>query len=193
MPKHKGTCSIPRFGTDLGGVLNKHCNDIPNVSPHWYRHEDSEVPNAMMALQRIVLFFGAENVFIISKCRGAMRRNSEFWLHDVMDVCGRTGLRKENIHFCDEVGGPDGKGPLAATLGISHFVDDSDEALASLWEDGAGNTRAAIEQHNGKLFWFARSGIGYEAPMTHEDHPNCVEGVANWMRILTRLGLDDDP
>jgi hypothetical protein len=109
-----------------------------------------------------------------------------------MDICGRTGLLEENIHFCAEVSGPDGKGPIAAKLGITHFVDDSDEALASIYCDAAGNAGEAIDHQNGKLFYFARSGISEEVPAGHERHPRCLVRVANWLQVLQHLQLDDD-
>merc|ERR1712137_1362168 len=82
---------------------------------------------------------------------------SKIWLHETMDICGQTGLIKSNIHFCRDCVGQKGKGPVAADLQLSHFVDDKDENLRSIFEDPAGNSRQAIERHNGKLFHFAQA------------------------------------
>ena len=56
-----------RFGVDMGGVLNKHNNDLLGDSTCWHLMTESEAPGAMEILSEIVCFIGADNVFIISR------------------------------------------------------------------------------------------------------------------------------
>lgn len=186
---------VPRFGSDLGGVLNRHHHHIPTdeTMDAWHLMPESEAPGAMEALAEIVLRFGAPNVFVISRVGCAMQRVSEIWLHETMHICQRTGLLRQNIHFCPEVEGPCGKGPIAAKLGITHFVDDKDSALRSVFQDSAGNSGRCIERHGGQLFFFSRSGLGDEPPQAAKwslhSRPKCVVPVANWSQLMLNLNV----
>merc|ERR1719162_1522287 len=108
----------------------------------------------MEALRLLVRKFGSKNVHIVSKCSGRMRAQSEAWLFKTMDICKTCGIRKTNVHFCPERSGAHGKGPIASFVRLSHFVDDNDECLWSVYHDPAGNSKEAIENHNGKLYHF---------------------------------------
>jgi len=185
-----------RFGTDLGGVLNKHNNDIAGDVSRWHLQVESEAPGAIGALTEIASRIGPKNVYIVSKVGGAMQNLSEIWLHETMDICGRTGIPKANIHFCRDIEGPNGKGPIASDLRLTHFVDDKDEALRAVYEDRAGNARATIDQHNGQLFHFGRSGVGQTPPSPDKwranVRPSCVVPVANWQQLLMKLNLPQE-
>jgi hypothetical protein len=182
---------FPRIGIDLGGVLNQHNNDIVGDTSDWHLKKSSVAPGAMAAVKKLVTHFGPENVFIVSKLSQKMERLSETWLHQTMDICSRTGLLKENILFCRDCTGKKGKGPVAESLHLSHFVDDKDENLWSVFKDPAGNSRHAIKQHNGKLFHFARSGLGVSPPREDKwrQRPPCVVPVANWQQLRKGLGI----
>jgi len=181
----------PRIGVDLGGVLNKHNNDVMGDTSKWHMLQSSEVPGAMDSMAELVRAFGPQNVFIVSKVGRMMEALSQTWLHQTMNICGRTGLLRENIHFCRECTGPQGKGVVAATLGLSHFVDDKDENLWSVYNDPAGNSRCVIDQLGGLLFHFARSGVKSRPPMPCkwplEQRPACVIPVANWAALMMEL------
>jgi hypothetical protein len=183
------TCLPPRIGIDLGGVLNQHNNDIVGDTRDWHQKSSSEAPGALAAVRELVRRFGAKNVFIVSKVSRKMEILSETWLHKTMDICGQTGLLKSNIHFCRDCVGSKGKGPVAAALQLSHFVDDKDENLWSVFEDPAGNSREAIERHNGQLFHFARSGLAELPPPEHKwrRRPACVVPVANWQQLMEKV------
>lgn len=185
-----GVC---RFGMDLGGVLYKHNNDVRGDSMGWQLSPDSAAPGAMESLTEIVRRFGPENVFVISKVLGRMRKMSETWLYETMDICVTTGLLRENVFFCDEVHGENGKGAIAETLGITHFVDDRDDALWAVYEDPVGNSGLAVEQCDGQLFHFARSGTGIRRPnptsWPASDRPGCVVPVASWSEVLAELNI----
>merc|ERR1712196_53039 len=79
------------------------------------------------------------------------------------NICGRTGLLRKNIHFCRETSGPQDKGVVAATLGLSHFVDDKDENLWSVYSDPAGGGLA--KDH---LKWTATLGLMQFASFRNE-------------------------
>jgi len=69
-------CAI-RFGSDLGGLINKHNNYLHGDTTEWYTKADSETPGAMAAFKQILLWVGAPKVFIISKVGDAMREKTE--------------------------------------------------------------------------------------------------------------------
>jgi len=161
-----------------------------------------EATGAFDAITKIVQVFGPENVFIVSKVRpgGNMHRRMEQWLHETVDFCKETGVRKENINFVRCVDGPEGKGAASALLGLSYFVDDRIDVLRSLWEDSAGNVKNLIERHQGLLIHFAKGGYGSTPP--HVDYGSIgpsmrrfYHGVPNWAGVLAQLnaGLSGPP
>lgn len=181
-----------RVGLDVGGVLNQHNNDQSSAdSKEWWLKLSSEAPDAIESVRRLVELFGPDNVYVISKVGADMQRLTETWLHDVMNICGQTGLRAENIHFCRKRSGRDGKGPLAARLQLSHFVDDNFECLESVFNDQSGNSREYVEQFRGRLVLFGRSGLGTRCPELPTKMPkgmsSYVRPAANWhdaMQVL---------
>jgi len=168
---------------------NQHCNDMPSAK-QWWVQQESEAPDALSSVRRVVEIFGAPNVFIVSKLGKEMQVLTETWLHETMDVCKQTGLVRENIHFCTRKHGKDGKGAIAQKLKLSHFVDDNFECLESIFSDPVGNSRESVEQFHGKLLLFARSGLGSIPP----DCPKLPRGmsryfacVANWKQTMEQL------
>ena len=69
-------------------------------------------------------------------------------------------MLRDNMWFCENVDGPRGKGPRSGRLGITHFVDDKDDAMWAVFVDVASNAGASILRHNCQLFHFARSAVG---------------------------------
>jgi hypothetical protein len=57
----------------------------------------------------LVGLFGAENVFVVSKCGAHVQRATVIWLRHY-DVFQRTGLRPENVVFCQNRSGIEGEG-----------------------------------------------------------------------------------
>jgi len=184
----------PRIAIDVGGVLNKYLND-GHSDQEWEKMTDSEAPGAMQALAKCVHYFGPENTFILSKCSGVMRSKTETWLFKTMNICGSNiGVKKKNVHFCTDRYGPYGKGGVAASLELelSHFVDDRDDCLWSVFEEG--NSKAAVERHSGKFFHMARGAAGRHPPIPKEwsahERPACVTPVRNWSEVLQHLGIN---
>lgn len=181
----------PRIGIDVGGVLNKYLNDVSEEA--WELMTDSEAPGAMAALGKCVKHFGPANVFILSKCRGVMKSKTETWLFKTMGICdGAIGMRRGNVFFCNERFGRDGKGGVAEPLQLSHFVDDRDDCLWSVYEEG--RSKAHVDLHGGRFFHMARGGSGRWPPQPREwpaeERPACVTPVRDWNEVLRHLGID---
>jgi len=160
----------------------------------WESTRDSASPGAVDALSKCVTKFGADNVFILSKCTGTMRANTLHWLLVTLDLPYRVGLRRGNIHFCCDRTGKLGKGPIAKRLGLTHYIDDRDECLRSVYEDEAGNAGDLIRRAEGQLIHMARSARG-RAPRAfdwpYRDRPgNTVVAVSTWGQALEELGID---
>ena len=69
-----------------------------------------------------------------------MEAKNRVFLFDTLDLPAHTGLLKRNVFFCTERTGPDGKGPIARKLRLTHFIDDHDECLKTVYN---GVTRDA--------------------------------------------------
>eukprot|EP00928_Gymnodinium_smaydae_P021808 TRINITY_DN18538_c0_g2_i1.p1 TRINITY_DN18538_c0_g2~~TRINITY_DN18538_c0_g2_i1.p1 ORF type:complete len:695 (-),score=151.46 TRINITY_DN18538_c0_g2_i1:211-2295(-) len=188
----KALGTAPRFGIDIGGVLTREGDPRYDTKGIW--DLGWQAPGAFDAVRRIVNCFGPENVFLVSKVRpgGSMHRKCEQWLHSTCRFCEVTGLPKKNIVFVAKVDGPDGKGPAAAQLGLSHFVDDKIEALQSVFADEAGNSGHIFEKYQGMLFHFPRGGDGDAPPECDMSEVSPImrrhyRGVKNWAGVLELL------
>ena len=91
-----------------------------------------------------------------------MAKLSKAWLLDVMALEDITGFNPINIHFSAKMSGPRGKGRIAKCLGITHMIDDKDEALLSVYD--ALHDKGAKFPAHGQVFHFARSGSGTPPP-----------------------------
>lgn len=191
--KPKAPGDVPRIGIDIGGVLTRESDPAYTGSTDEW---DSTwmAPGAFDAVKKIVLVFGADNVFLVSKVRpgGNMHRRMEQWLHETVNFCDYTGVIRDNINFVPAIDGPDGKGAASNQLGLSHFVDDKFEVLRSLWEDPAGNVRHLVERHQGLLFHFAKGGWSGSPPECEPGEVSPImrrhyRAVANWLDVLDQL------
>ncbi|MGI5149084.1 hypothetical protein ACQEVC_22425 [Plantactinospora sp. CA-294935] len=86
------------------------------------------MPGAFEAVAALVAEMFGEHVYLVSKCGERVERRTRLWL-DHHDFYPRTGVRPENVHFCRT---RQGKAPIAAALGLTHFVDDRLEVLSYL-------------------------------------------------------------
>ena len=111
-------------------------------------------------------------------------------LIDTMAIDESTGLKPENIHFCSKISGPGGKGTVAKTLGITHMIDDHDEALKAVYL--AQTEGGQPVPPGGQFFHFARSGSG-SPPSCHkwrqEDRPETVYSVSSWKEVMALLNV----
>lgn len=116
-----------RVGLDVGGVLTDSlANDGTDTS---FRGDNfmltSAVEGSFEAVATLVRTYGAENVFIISKCGEVIERKTRLWLGG-KKFYTLTGFLVSNLHFCRSR--PD-KAPIAARLGLDDFIDDHTEVL----------------------------------------------------------------
>ena len=120
-----------------------------------------------------------------------MEARTREWLFGVMAADVAAGFRRENLRFCDRRSGPRGKGPVAQRLGLTHFVDDNDECLWSVYCDPAGCAGEAVRRCGGQLFYFPRSGRPPPPrPRSWPDPPpGVVTPVAGWVDLLARLNV----
>jgi hypothetical protein len=116
-----------KIGLDVGGVLTDSlANDSTDTS---FRGDNfmltSAVPGSFDAARELVYRFGAENVFIISKCGDEIERKTRLWLGGKRFYT-QTGFLVGNLNFCRSR--PE-KAPIAARLGLTDFVDDRADVL----------------------------------------------------------------
>jgi hypothetical protein len=86
------------------------------------------MPGVFEALATLVGEVFGEHVHLVSKCGERVERRSLLWLAH-HDFYARTGIRAGNVHFCRT---RQAKAPIAAALGLTHFVDDRLEVLSYL-------------------------------------------------------------
>jgi len=126
-----------RIGLDVGGVLTDSLrNDGTDTS---FRSDNfmatSAVPGSLEAVATLVQRYGAENIFIISKCGKEIERKTRLWLEG-NEFYTQTGFWVQNLHFCLHRAD---KAPIAAKLGLTDFVDDHVEVL--MYMDGVVDLR----------------------------------------------------
>lgn len=111
---------------------------------------------AFAAIAELVERFGAEHVWLVSKCYPRTQRKTTAWLahHRFHAV---TGLPEEHVRFCLE---RPQKADHCEELGITHFVDDRLDVLAHL--------RGRVPS----LFLFG--------PQDDRDIPDWVTPVGDW-------------
>lgn len=117
----------PRIGIDVGGVIidrvkNDH-TDTSFFSDNYLA--TSAVPGAFNSIARLIRYFGAENVFIISKCGEVVENKTRHWLEH-HGFYATTGFLPENVRFCRT---RQEKLPLCRQLGITSMIDDRLEVL----------------------------------------------------------------
>lgn len=117
-----------RIGIDVGGVIIDKANDGTDTS---FIDGDfaktTAVPGTFGAIAAIVTRFGAENVFIISKCGTAIQQKTLIWLGDKeRGFYTQTGFLPQNIRFCKK---RNQKAGIAQRLGITCFIDDREDVL----------------------------------------------------------------
>ena len=82
------------------------------------------------------------------------------------------------------------KGRIAKVLGITHMIDDKDEAILSVYETLQESGVKFPTQ--GQLFHFARSGNGTPPPCKkwcQADRPSQVVPVGSWKEVIAGLNV----
>ena len=117
-----------------------------------------------------------------------MKKQIEDWLHLEVCICEKTGLLKDNIIFSDHKTECLGKGSIAATHGITHFVDDSLPVLQSF----LNHTKAMMGIDPIALFYFPRSGLLHDEIWCAEEEkalPSFFKQVHSWKEILQMMKI----
>jgi hypothetical protein len=103
-----------------------------------------------------------------------------------------VGLPSENVEFVEKISGLDGKGYVAARLGLSFFVDDTGEVLESVFADKT-NSSDFIKRFDGILFHFASSGRHRWKTKPRENMSAKFwyhySAVTKWSEVLECLGI----
>lgn len=115
------------IGLDVGGVI---IDAIGNDGTDTDLRGDNfmkttPVLGAFDAVKRLVRYYGADNVFIVSKCGEVIEGKTRRWLAG-NDFCGYTGFDAANAQFCRTRAE---KAPIVKALRITDFVDDHVDVL----------------------------------------------------------------
>ncbi|WP_422774401.1 hypothetical protein ACN28C_16965 [Plantactinospora sp. WMMC1484] len=166
-----------KIGIDIGGVLVQRMERPPGPEGG----EDTAlladfrrtppVPGAFEAVTALVAGVFGEHVYLVSKCGEQVERRTRLWLEH-HDFYVRTGVRAGNVHFCRT---RQGKAPIAAALGLTHFVDDRLEVLSYL----------ETVPHR-YLFRPSEHEVH-----THRAHLAAVRRVESWPELVAAIGGTD--
>lgn len=119
------------FGTDLGGVVIQPASDNVKSDTSFFNDNYLNTPpveGAFEALRQIVECLRYQNVYVISKCGVEIQKKSINWMvHN--DFFNATGIAPYRVNYCIE---RIDKVPIAARLGLTHFVDDRLDILESM-------------------------------------------------------------
>ncbi|MGK5442433.1 hypothetical protein ACSNN7_11520 [Micromonospora sp. URMC 105] len=116
-----------RLGVDVGGVIIELSDGTEDTSFFGDGYLRTPPVDGMFeALAALVPLF--DEVYVVSKCAEPTERRTRDWLAH-HDFHARTGIGPERLRFCRTR--PE-KGPIAAGLGLTHFVDDRLEVLGYL-------------------------------------------------------------
>jgi len=161
------------IGIDIGRVIIAQDTDAPDLffGPRYL--ESRAVPGAFEAVRRIVEGYGAERVFLVSKCGATVERKSREWLQ-ARNFFSETGMRFDHLRF---VLHRHEKRGVCEELRIQDFVDDRFSVLKHLLD----------LEHSRRLILFDPMPEE-EAEFEEHGRPAPVHPVADWDAALHKLG-----
>lgn len=116
-----------RIGLDVGGVIidaiNNDGTDTDLRGDNFMKA--TPVADAYDAVRKLVTYYGAHNIFIISKCGEVIEEKTRKWLVG-NGFYAYTGFKPTNLYFCRTRAE---KAPIAGALGLTDFVDDHQDVL----------------------------------------------------------------
>jgi hypothetical protein len=118
-----------RLGIDVGGVLSQKIDTDDrrgNLALTMLR--DAPTKACIKVVSALVSRFGADNVFILSKCGAATQRGTIVWLNHY-DFFAKTGLRPDHVVFCVNRTGIEGEG---TKVNFSPIREPSGERMREL-------------------------------------------------------------
>ena len=110
-------------------------------------------PGAYVTLLAVAYAYGREALHVISKVKKVEGSNYRgrpqvHWVRRFISSLRIFGMDNEggpaapgDVVLVKKESGPEGKGPAASALGLSHFVDNDMDCLWSLCRDSHGNVR----------------------------------------------------
>ncbi|HEY6593893.1 MAG TPA: hypothetical protein VI011_07255 [Asanoa sp.] len=117
------------LGVDVGGVLIVPDDEVEDTSFFGANYlRTPAMPDAFAGLAALVRDRFGERVHLVSTCSESTERRTREWLAH-HDFYARTGVAPRHVHF---VRTREAKAPVAASLGLTHFVDDKLEVLSYL-------------------------------------------------------------
>jgi hypothetical protein len=116
-----------RPGFDIGNVILT--NDTDAMTPSAaFGNSQRYIAGAIRTIAAAVNYNSSDNTYLISKCGAEMQVKTLNFFEET-DFYERTGVNPEHILFCRR---RRDKAPLAAELGLTHFVDDRLPILRSM-------------------------------------------------------------
>jgi hypothetical protein len=109
-----------RLGIDIGGVIIHTDTDNPSLFFEENYLDAEPKQHAFESIANLVNLFGADNVFIVSKCGIKIQYRSREWLLQ-KDFYKKTHFKRENLIFCLE---RFEKAIICKELDINLFIDD---------------------------------------------------------------------
>jgi hypothetical protein len=124
---------LPTIGIDIGRVIISGDHHPDGSDTSFFSGNDNQlfatpmVPDAFTAIAELVEHFHGR-AWLVSKCGSNVAARSNRWLghHGFWDM---TGISPDSVRFCRE---RRQKAGIAQELGITHFVDDKSDVIASL-------------------------------------------------------------
>ncbi|MEV0724531.1 hypothetical protein AB0I37_17350 [Micromonospora purpureochromogenes] len=158
-----------RLGVDVGGViieLSDGNEDTSFFGDNYLR--TPPLDGVFEALAALVPLF--DEMYVVSKCAEPTEQRTRDWLAH-HDFHARTGIGPERLRFCRTR--PE-KGPIAAELGLTHFVDDRLEVLSHL--DTVPH-RYLMRPREDEV-------------AAHRAHLAGVQRVESWPELVARISTD---
>lgn len=116
-----------RIGLDVGGVIiDAAANDGTDTDLRGDNFmKATPVAGAYDSVRQLVEHYGADNIFIISKCGVVMEDRTRRWFVG-NNFYTYTGFNPTNLYFCRTRAE---KAPIAKRLGLMDFIDDRQDVL----------------------------------------------------------------
>ena len=172
-----GSSSRDDGGDDGGSSSGQPKKARRSLPVQMQEHGPTEVCVATVA--GLVRLFGANNVFIVSKCGAHMQRATVVWLNHY-EIFQRTGIRPENVCFCTNRSGIEGVGTDLSWKALDPPQGDRLAELAA----ATGRSTSEVES-----FFGAAQGAMAAAPLPGRTG-FCGKGVLARALQLTHF-IDD--
>lgn len=110
------------LGLDIGRVILRQDTDL---------HERLDfnkmvyLPDALEVIPQLVRHPNISDVYLISKCGPVVEEGTKDFFKRT-NFYKQTGIVEKNVFFCRK---REDKAPIAASIGITHFVDDREDVL----------------------------------------------------------------